>query len=65
MAETFLEEQLKRIRELTEQMSRVRPLHDMHERHGITRRTPTRSSSHERQRRAATLLATRPRRRGR
>ena len=27
----FLEEQLKRIRDLTEQVSRVRPLHDLHE----------------------------------
>ena len=31
MAETFLEEQLKRIRDLTEQVSRLRPLHDLHE----------------------------------
>lgn len=31
MAEGFLEEQLKRIRDLTEQVSRVRPLHDLHE----------------------------------
>lgn len=31
MAEEFLEEQLKRIREMTEQVSRVRPLHDLRE----------------------------------
>jgi hypothetical protein len=31
MAEGFLEEQLKRIRDLTEQVSRVRPIHDLHE----------------------------------
>lgn len=31
MADGFLEEQLKRIRNLTEQVSRVRPLHDVHE----------------------------------
>ncbi len=31
MAEGFLEEQIKRIRDLTEQVSRVRPLHDLHE----------------------------------
>ena len=31
MAEEFLEEQIKRIREMTEQVSRVRPLHDLHE----------------------------------
>ena len=31
MAEGFLEEQLKRIRDLTEQVSRVRPLHDLRE----------------------------------
>jgi hypothetical protein len=29
MAEEFLEAQLKRIRELTEQVSRVRPLYDI------------------------------------
>jgi hypothetical protein len=29
MAEPFLEEQLKRIREMTRQMSRLRPLHDI------------------------------------
>ena len=29
MAESFLEEQIKRIREMTEQMSRVRPLYDV------------------------------------
>lgn len=28
MAETFLEEQIRRIRDLTEQVSRVRPIHD-------------------------------------
>ena len=31
MAEEFLEEQLKRIRDMTEQVSRVRPLHDLRE----------------------------------
>jgi hypothetical protein len=31
MSDGFLEEQLKRIRDLTEQVSRVRPLHDIHE----------------------------------
>ena len=31
MAEAFLEEQLKRIKEMTEQMSRVRTLHDVPE----------------------------------
>ena len=31
MAEEFLEEQLKRIRQMAEQMSRVRPLYGMHE----------------------------------
>ena len=31
MAETFLEEQLRRIREMTEQVSRVRPLRDVHD----------------------------------
>jgi hypothetical protein len=30
MAESFLEEQIKRIRQMTEQMSRVRPLSDVH-----------------------------------
>jgi hypothetical protein len=30
MAESFLEEQIKRIREMTEQVSRVRPLYDAH-----------------------------------
>ena len=29
MAEGFLEEQIKRIRDLTEQVSRVKPLHDL------------------------------------
>lgn len=29
MAESFLEEQIKRIREMTEQMSRVRPLYEV------------------------------------
>jgi hypothetical protein len=33
MSEGFLEEQIKRIRDLTEQVSRVRPLHDLHEVH--------------------------------
>jgi len=31
MAEGFLAEQIKCIRDLTEQVSRVRPLHDVHE----------------------------------
>jgi hypothetical protein len=31
MAESFLEEQLKRIKEMTEQMSRVRALREVHE----------------------------------
>ncbi len=31
MAEGFLEEQIKRIRDLTEQVSHIRPLHDVHE----------------------------------
>jgi hypothetical protein len=31
MGEGFLEEQLKRIRDLTEQVARVKPLHDLHE----------------------------------
>jgi hypothetical protein len=31
MSETFLEEQLKRIRDLTEQVSRLKPLDDVHE----------------------------------
>jgi hypothetical protein len=31
MAEAFLEEQLKRIREMSEQMSRVRAVHDLTE----------------------------------
>jgi hypothetical protein len=31
MAEEFLEEQLKRIREMTERFSHVKPLHDLHE----------------------------------
>ena len=31
MAENFLEEQLRRIRELTEQVSRVRPLRDVYD----------------------------------
>jgi hypothetical protein len=31
MAEEFLEEQIKRIREMTKQVSRVRPLHDIRE----------------------------------
>jgi hypothetical protein len=33
MAETFLEEQLRRIREMTEQVSRVRPLCALYEVH--------------------------------
>ena len=31
MAESFLQEQLKRIKEMTEQMSRVRALREVHE----------------------------------
>ena len=31
MAESFLEEQLQRIKEMTEQVSRLRPLRDTHE----------------------------------
>ena len=36
MAEAFLEEQLKRIREMSEQMSRVRTFHELNEGRGQT-----------------------------
>jgi hypothetical protein len=31
MSEHFLEEQIKRIRDLSEQIARVRPLHEVHD----------------------------------
>lgn len=40
MAEEFLEKQLKRIREMTEQVSRVRPLHDLSEPRNHSSDTP-------------------------
>jgi hypothetical protein len=62
MAESFLEEQIKRIREMTEQMSRVRPLYDVEhlgihssewnesqrDRHTPVRKATRRSSSRRR-----------------
>jgi hypothetical protein len=61
MAESFLEEQIKRIREMTEQMSRVRPLYaeqnvgiqssgwnDSRHEHTPIRKTARRSSSRRR-----------------
>ncbi len=46
MAEPFLEEQLKRIREMTEQMSRARPFRDIFKAH--KQETEHRSSADDR-----------------
>ena len=40
MAESFLEEQLKRIKEMTEQMSRVRMFHETWDVHNRSSETP-------------------------
>ena len=44
MAEEFLEEQIKRIREMAEQVSRVRPLYDIYDvrNHSSERNGPAR-----------------------
>ena len=46
MAEEFLEEQLKRIREMTEQVSRVKALYDDRD---LRNRSDGKGSAHERQ----------------
>jgi hypothetical protein len=64
MAEAFLEEQLKRIREMSEQMSRVRAFHDVNEGRGPTSDV-RRSTETDAPRAHRSSLRGSPRRRGR